>query len=99
MPSWLSGRSGTCRWPSPAHANEADWSHSLPIARRRGFDEQLADHARGRHTIEFGLGVQHETVGENGLGESLDVVGDHVVASSSRGESLRGSNEGKGTSY
>ena len=63
-------------------------SHGLPITRRRGLDEQLADDALGRDAVELRLRVEQQTVREHGLREHLDVIRDHVVPPVRRGEGL-----------
>src|SRR5258708_6295592 len=70
-------------------------SHGLPITRWSGLDEELADHARGRHTVELGLRVEQQTVGEHWLSEHLDIVWDHVVATTRGCERLCRTDEGK----
>ena len=52
--------------------------------------QDLVDHLRGGDAAQLGVGAQHDAVAEHAMGELLDVVGGHVVATLGRGARLRG---------
>ena len=88
---------GDC-WPTPATdpaaAGRAELARTAdaggPHAVDRGRLEQLADDLPGLDVVDRRARLDDEPVRQRGLGERLDVVGDHVVAAEQPGERLAG---------
>ena len=56
--------------------------------------EQLADDVGRLDVVDRGARLDDQAVGQGGLGERLDVVGDHVVAAEQPGQRLAGAVQG-----